>query len=56
VSLDGLLLLLFDLLLDIGDTAIGLCLLDFLEVLHQLEPTFLLPLLLFEFLLCFLII
>jgi hypothetical protein len=45
VSLGGLLLLLFDLLLDVGDAAIGFGLLDFLEVLHQFEPTFLLPLL-----------
>ena len=56
MSLGGLLLLLFDLLLDIGDAAIGRGLLDFLEVLHQFEPTFLLPLLLVEFLLSFLII
>ena len=48
--------MLFDLLLDIGDPAIGRCLLDLLEVLHQLEPTFLLPLLLLEFMLSFLII
>jgi hypothetical protein len=56
VSLGGLLLLLLDLLLDVGDAAIGFGLLDFLEVLHQLEPTFLLPLLLVEFLLSFLLI
>ena len=48
--------MLFDLLLHIGDPAVGRCLLDLLEVLHQLESTFLLPLLLIEFLLCFLII
>jgi hypothetical protein len=56
VSLGGLLLLLHDLLLDVGDAAIGLGLLDFLEVLHQLKPTFLLSLLLVEFLLSFLVI
>ena len=56
MSLGGLLFLLFNLLLDIGDAAIGLCLLDLLEALHQLESTLFLPLLLFEFLLTFLII
>jgi len=56
VSLGGLLLLLLDLLLDVGDPAVGLGLLDFLKVLHQLEPTFLLSLLLVEFLLSFLLI
>ena len=56
MSLGGLLLLLLDLLLDVGDAAIGFGLLHFFEVLHQFEPSFLLPLLLLEFMLSFLII
>ena len=56
MSLGGLLLLLLYLLLDVGDAAIGLGLLDFLEILHQFEPTLLLSLLLVEFLLSFLLI